>query len=120
MTKPFVSLPKANRFGAGIFLLSLAALAGFDFWWPGIMLAIGLALVVRQALLNQWYDAFLSLVIFGGVFVTVWYKLSWTPVLFVLGGLYLLFKAFLHEEPPEIEEEEEIQKELEEHEDGKD
>lgn len=117
MTKPLVSKKKAENFSAGIFLILLAILAYTQFWWPGIVAALGLALVIRQVFNGKIYDAFISLIVFGGVFFTVQYNLAWMPVLFILAGIYLLFKAFINGTPEdEIEEEEEIQKELEEEE----
>jgi predicted membrane protein len=115
MTKPFVSKKKAESLSAGVFLISLAAVAYTKDWWPGIMAAIGAALVVRQVFLGRIYDAFISLLVFGGIFVTIQFDLSWMPVLFIVAGIYVLFRAFTNNTPEDVEEEEEeIQKNLEE------
>jgi len=114
MSKPFISKKKAESLSAGFFLIALAVLAYTKFWWPGIVAAIGIALIVRQVFLNKIYDAFISLLIFGGVFFTIQYDLSWMPVIFIVAGIYLLFRVFINEGPEDVEEEEEeIQKELE-------
>jgi hypothetical protein len=115
MAHPLLSKPKADNLAAGIFLISLAAVAYLKIWWPGIFAAMGLALVVRQLFIGRFYDALISLIVFGGVFFTILYDLSWMPVLFILAGIFLLFRAFINDPPEEVDEEdEEIQKELEE------
>lgn len=114
MTKPFVSIPKATSIASGIFLLGLAVIAYYDQWWPYIMLPIGISLAIRQSLLKNFYDALISLFIFIGIFVTVYYNLSWLPVLFVVAGLYVLFKALQTEPETTVDEDDEIQKEIEE------
>lgn len=83
------------------------------------MLAIGLSLAVRQILVRKIYDAIISLIIFGGIFITVFYQLSWLPVLFVVAGLYVLFRAAQGGPEDEVEEEEETQVEIEEEEEDK-
>lgn len=114
MSKPVLSKKKAESLSAGVFLIALAVLAYTKDWWPGIMAAIGAALFVRQVFLGKIYDAFISLLVFGGVFVTIQYDLLWMPVLFIVAGIYVLFRAFMNGEPENVEEEEEeIQKELE-------
>lgn len=114
MQKPILSKKKAENLSAGIFLISLAVLAYTKNWWPGIMAALGAALVVRQVFLGKIYDAFISFLVFGGVFVTIQFDLSWMPVLFIVAGIYVLFRAFINNEPEDVEEEEEeIQRDLE-------
>jgi predicted membrane protein len=114
MKKPFVSIQKASSISGGLFLLALGLLAYFETWWPHIMLAIGFALAVRQILVKKFYDAILSIFIFGGIFVTVYYHLSWLPVIFVIAGLFVLFRAAQSEPETLEEEEEETQIEIEE------
>lgn len=113
--KPILSPKKSDSLSAGIFLLCLAVLAYYDAWWPGILAAFGLALMVRQFFLGKFYDAFITFLVFGGLYFTLLYNLSWLPVIFVVAGLYLIFRAMTTADQPESEEEEEedIQKELE-------
>lgn len=114
MTKPILSYPKASAVSTGIFFLGLAANAYYDAWWPYIMLTIGLSLALRQFLVKKFYDAFISLLIFIGIFITVHFNLTLLPVIFIIAGLYILFKA-MQNEPETIEDEDdETQKELEE------
>lgn len=114
MKKPFLSRPRATSIASGVFFLALAVIAYIDFWWPGIMIPIGLGLIVRQVLIRKFYDALISLIVFGGIFFTVFYNLPWLPVLFIIAGIYLIFRAVIDTTvDDEEEEEEEIQKELE-------
>ena len=59
-----------------------------------------------------------SLFVFIGVFVTVQFNISWEillPVLFALGGVYILFREYLESTEETLEEEEEdINQEIEE------
>ncbi len=118
MNHPITSRKKAHALSTALFLLGIAALMFTENWWPGIMLAVGLPLALRQYLVGRQYDAIVSLVIFGGVFVTVQYEISWQiflPILFTLGALYILAKEFLTPEPPtEEEKEEDLQHEIDE------
>jgi hypothetical protein len=89
-----------------------------DFWWPGIMLAIGLPLALRQYLLGRTYDTIVTLLVFIGTFVTVEFDISWKvflPIIFSLGAIYILLReAFEDTPPPEPEQEEELNHEIEE------
>lgn len=112
------SRKKAHALSTALFLLGIAALAVIQVWWPGIMLAVGLPLALRQYLLGRQYDTIVTLTIFVGVFVTVQFDISWQvflPTLLTLGALYILAKEFLVQEPlSEEEKEEDTQHEIEE------
>ncbi len=114
MSKPFISSPRATSIATGLLLIGLAPIAYYDQWWPYIMINIGAALAIRQFLLKKIYDGFISLIVFGGIFATFYFNLSWLPVLFVVAGIYVLFKASQGDTESLIEDEEEIQKEIEE------
>lgn len=117
MAHPLVSRRKAMIISFSLFLIGLATLTYFKSWWPGIMLAIGLPLAVRQHLLGRQYDMWVSLFVFIGVFVTVQFDISWEvllPTLFTLGGIYIVFREFIeNSEIHEEEEEEDINLDLE-------
>src|SRR5829696_7329702 len=88
----------AKAVSFALFLIGLAALIYIGIWWPGIMLAVGIPLAVRQYLLGRHYDMAISLFVFIGVFITVQFDISWEillPVLFTLGGIYILFREYL-------------------------
>lgn len=121
MKKPLLSSPRATSIGSGIFFLILAIIAYFDFWWPGIMIPVGVSLIIRQILLRKFYDALLSFIVFGGIFVTFYYQLPWLPILFIIAGIYLLFQAMIGwSVESEEEQEEELQKEIEDDQSDKD
>lgn len=112
------SRKKAQAVSTALFLLGIAALILTQAWWPGIMLAVGLPVALRQYLLGRPYDTVVTLVIFCGVFITVQFDISWEiflPVLFTLGALYILAREFFTPEvPSEEEKEEDIQHEIDE------
>jgi hypothetical protein len=112
------SKKRAKSISFALFLIGLAILVFLKAWWPGIMLVVGIPLALRQYLLGRHYDMGVSLFVFVGVFVTVQYDISWEillPVLFALGGVYILFREYLEsEEEPLAEEEEDINQEIEE------
>ncbi|MBS0653148.1 MAG: hypothetical protein JSR39_06405, partial [Verrucomicrobia bacterium] len=100
-----------------LFLIGLAIISYLAAWWPGIMLVVGIPLALRQYLLGRHYDMGISLFVFVGVFVTVQFNISWEillPVLFAIGGIYILFREFLESKEPLAEEEEDINHEIEE------
>ncbi len=113
-----VSKKRAKAISVALFLIGLAIIAYLKAWWPGIMLAVGIPLALRQHLLGRHYDMGVTLFVFIGVFVTVQFDISWEvllPVLFALGGIYILFREYLEsKEEPLEEEEEDLNKEIEE------
>lgn len=118
MTETRTSKKRAKSISFALFLIGLAILMFLKAWWPGIMLVVGIPLALRQYLLGRHYDMGVSLFVFVGVFVTVQFDISWEillPVLFALGGVYILFREYLEsEEEPLAEEEEDINQEIEE------
>ncbi len=113
-----VSKRRSKALSVALFLVGLAIVIYLNAWWPGIMLAIGIPLALRQYLLGRHYDMGMTLFVFVGVFVTVQFNISWQiilPVLFALGGIYILFREYLEsKEEPLEEEEEDINQEIEE------
>ncbi len=113
-----VSKKRAKTLSTALFLIGLAIISFMHAFWPGIMLAVGLPLALRQYLLGRPYDMCVSLFVFVGVFVTVQFNISWEillPVLFATGGIYLLFREYLEsKEEPLEEQEEDINQEIEE------
>ena len=118
MSHPLTSKRKAQAISTALCLLSLAVLAITDAWWPGIMLAIGLPLALRQYLLGRSYDMGISLLVFVGTFVTVEFDISWRillPILFTIGAIYVLVREYtVTTEESEPEKEEDLNHELEE------
>lgn len=121
MANPLTSKKKAGTLSTALFLIGLAVLVFTENWWPGIMLAVGLPLALRQYLLGRTYDMCISLLVFIGTFVTVQFDISWRvflPILFTIGAIYILCREFLAPDDAdrenEIEKDENIQHEIEE------
>jgi len=118
MAHPLTSQKRAQTVSTAIFLLGIAVLVFTDDWWPGIMLAVGLPLALRQYLLGRTYDMAITLLVFIGTFITVQFDISWRiflPVLFSLGAIYILLREFFESNATtEPEREEDINHELEE------
>ena len=118
MAHPLTSQRRAHIISIAAFLLAIAALVVTDNWWPGIMLAIGLPVALRQYLLGRKYDMMISLLVFIGTFVTVQFDISWRiflPVLFTLGAIYVLMREYFETvATTEAEREEDSNHELEE------
>jgi hypothetical protein len=105
-----VSKRRAKILSVALFFIGLAIVIYLNAWWPGIMLAVGIPLAARQYLLGRRYDMGVTLFVFVGVFVTVQFNISWQiilPVLFALGGVYILFREYLESKEETLEEEEE-------------
>lgn len=88
---------KADAIGNGVFLVILGLLFYTNWWWPGILLAIWGSLATRQILTKRTQDFLLSTLLFGSLFIVAFFRFSWdllTPVLFILGGSYLIFREF--------------------------
>lgn len=104
MSKQILSKRKTDAIANGIFLISLGALFYTNFWWPGILLAIWASLAARQYLSGRLYDLFISSAILLGLFVVSLVKLDWAvlmPILFVIGGLYIIFREYFFAESKE-------------------
>lgn len=109
---------RASAISTSLFLIGIAIVAMIGSWWPGVMLAIGIPLALRQFLLGRVFDMYVSLFVFGGVFVTVQFDISWQvllPIIFVLAAIYILLREFQEgKEHPEDIEEEDLNHEIEE------
>jgi len=125
MAHPITSKKKAGTVSTVLFLLGLAVLTFTEMWWPGIMLAVGFSLALRQYLLGRTYDMCISLLVFVGTFITVQFDISWRvflPILFTLGAIYALCHEFMapdEEGEDEVEKDEDVQHEIEEEKKGK-
>lgn len=118
MAQQLASVKKATALSFALFLIGLALISYFNYWWPGIMAALGIALAARHYLLGKYYDTAITLFVFLGVFITVFFHLPdqfILPVLFVIGGIYFFFRNFLDTTTsPEDEREKNLNKEIEE------
>ena len=117
MAKPQVSKRKATGISNGVFLISIGILFYTNTWWPGILLAIWATLALRQYLSGRHYDLIITSIILLGLFIITLFQLDWTlllPVLFVVGGIYIIFREyFFAEEAIEEDKSEEIKDDAE-------
>ena len=114
MAKPLVSRYKADKLALAVVLLGLAILSYSESWWPGLALALGASLFVKRLFEGKYYEAILTMALFGAVFASVKYNTSWITALFLIAALVFVFQAFMNTPADEIEEEEELEKELDE------
>jgi len=101
MYYPIVTKKKAEAISNGAFLIALGILFLTNGWWPGILLAIWIFLGLRQYLTGRFYDLTLTTVILVGLFIISVFNINLTvlfPVLFVLAGIYLIFREFFFPE----------------------
>jgi hypothetical protein len=92
---------KGNHAFTGIFLVGLGIIAIFDFWWPGIMFVIALAMLVSAMIDGRLGENIIGIAILLALGVIgLWGKLRldtgfpiW-PVLFIAIGLAYLVKTF--------------------------
>lgn len=107
MAKPLMSKKKAHALSNGVFLICLAILFYTNLWWPGILLALWATIGLRQHLLGRRFDFIVTSIIFIGLFLVSVFKLEWNvlmPVLFLVGGLYLIVREYFFESDTNGEE----------------
>ena len=119
MARQLTSRKKAHALSTALFLVGIGVLIFTGNWWPGIMLAVGLPIALRQFLLGSTYDMCVTLLVFVGTFVTVAFDISWRiflPILFTIGAIYILCRELMEqdEEGDEEEKEEDASHEIEE------
>ncbi len=116
----YFSARKSNNFSVGVFFIGIGILAYTNFWWPGILLVLAVALAIRQGMRGRIYDSVISFIIFAGLFVYEYIDAQsryFLPVLFVTAGIYLIFREYIcPRRCTEIEREEDLQHEMEENE----
>jgi hypothetical protein len=101
MVSSMVTKRKADAISNGAFLIGLGILLFTNAWWPGILLVLWTSLFLRQYLTGRFYDAFMSTFILIGLFIIAFIKINWSvliPVLFVIGGIYLIFREYFYAE----------------------
>jgi predicted membrane protein len=97
-----IAKSKADALSNGFFLITLGALVYWNIWWPGILLALWILFAVRQYLTGRYYELIVSTGIFFTLFITAYFNFNWTiltPLLFVVGGLYLILREFFYSDP---------------------
>ncbi len=104
-----ISKKRIKAITTALFLVGLAILSYTGQWWPGIMLAVGIPLALRELLLGKYYDMCVSLFVFVGVFLTIQFTISWEillPVIFTVGGIYILCRDWAESDDDDIDADE--------------
>ncbi len=118
MTQPIVSKKRAQNICGAIFFVGLGVVGFIGQWWPGVMLAIGIPLALRQFFLRKFYDVIITLVICLGIVIFSSYQISSRvilPIIFITAGIYIFFRDFIESQnTTEVEEEENLNEEIEE------
>lgn len=107
MVRPLLTKRKSDAIANGAFLIGIGILFFTNAWWPGILLILWISLFLRQYLTGRIYDALISTIILVGLFLISFLKINWSvliPVLFVIGGIYLIFREYFYADET-IEEE---------------
>lgn len=85
----------------GVFLVGLGIVGWFDYWWPGIMFVIAVAMLVGSLLDGRLGENILTIAVLLaiGVFgllgqLHLGHHVSLWPILFIAIGLVYLFKTF--------------------------
>ena len=89
---------RGNEVFGGVFLIGLAVLFLFGWWWPGILFVLGVALVARTTAEGKpWTEerGGLAVLAIGVLFMLTdvldIFSFNWLPILLIGVGLYLLF-----------------------------
>lgn len=97
MSAPITTHKRADNISIGFLLIGIGILIYLNSWWPSILLVLGFALVARQYLRGRHYDMAITAIIFGGLYIFFFFEDSLhilMPVLFTLGGLYIIFREY--------------------------
>lgn len=101
MAAPLISKKKADAFANGALFISLGIMLYTNMWWPWILIALWIFLSLRQFLTGRRWDFLFSTILLLGLFVISYFHIDWSllaPVLFVVGGIYIIFKEIFYSE----------------------
>ena len=97
MANRILSKRKSEAISNGVLLISLGILFYANAWWPWILLAIWTTLALRQYFSGRIYDLFISSIVLIGLFLISFFNVNWSvlmPILFVVGGIYIIFREY--------------------------
>lgn len=93
---------QGDAISGGIFLISLGVLIFTGWWWPGIMIALGLSSGAGLIFRGRIWQGILSLAFFCSIPIVVWIiqetAIPWTlvgPLILIGIGVIILVKAFV-------------------------
>jgi hypothetical protein len=96
---------KADGISGGIFLICLGVLVYTGWWWPGIMVAIGLSSGASLIFRGQIWRGILSFAFFVSIPIGIWIitetQIPWTiigPLILIGIGVIVLVKALFFRE----------------------
>jgi len=98
---------KITAISNGVFLIGIALLIMTSWWWPGILIVLWATLATREYLSNRMFDLLVTSVILLGLTTITIFPWGWNvmiPVLFILGGIYIIFREFAYGEDSNGEE----------------
>lgn len=91
---------KASAISGGIFLISLGVLLYTGWWWPGIMIAIGLSAGAELVFRGKILQGIGTLLLFSSIPIAIWVvqetEIPWTlvgPLILIGIGVIVLVKA---------------------------
>jgi len=100
-TLPMARSKNGNHAFTGVFLVGLGVIALFNFWWPGIMFVIAVAMLVSALLDGRLAENLMGIAILLGIGIVgllgklhLNTGLTFWPVLFIVIGLAYLVKTF--------------------------
>ena len=88
---------KADAIGGAIFFVGLGILLLTGWWWPGIIVVIGLSSLVTSLLAGKKRDAMFAVVIFGIIIVLSFTNISLSVIIALLAigiGIWIFMHAF--------------------------
>ena len=98
MARPIMGKKAAHALSFVLFAIGIAVLAYFNIWWPALILVLGVPIALKHYLRGEFFDTFLSLFIFFGLFITFQWQIKLNillPVFFTIGGIYIFFREFI-------------------------
>ena len=75
-----MSKEKSDSISGGIFLVGLGALFLLDWFWPGILLLIGVVGLVHESMQGKVWSGLAALLILGGLTVVFTFNWNWSMV----------------------------------------
>jgi hypothetical protein len=89
---------QANAITGGLWLIGLGILFAIRFWWPGILILVGITMIIQGLVQGRgWYG------LHGGfwmILIAAWAILRFSMAFFFVAlGLYVILSAFVMPSP---------------------
>jgi hypothetical protein len=92
----------ASGVTGGLLLIGLGVIWLADWWWPGIMAVLGIAIGSGLVFRGRYVPALVIMVIFFGIPILTEAQIPWSlfaPMVLIGVGVIILTKTFLLREP---------------------